>query len=188
MLDFLYANGWGAFTVMLLFQIPFMLFFLFIVFRKGFVNTEPNDIPNSKVTMLRTIWIGTVAVLFVVVNVASIQYMPAISSAHAAKNADNVLDVNVEAVSWSYDISQQEFPTGTTVRFSAKAVDTVHGFAVYHPDGRVVFTMMLVPGVGPSSLVYTFKEPGTYKIRCLEYCGAAHHEMSDELIVTARKS
>ena len=90
------------------------------------------------------------------------------------------------AQSWSYDISNREFEVGRPVRFSVKSADTVHGFAVYHPDGRVLFTIMLIPGVGPSSLIYTFTEPGSYKVRCLEYCGTAHHVMQDHLVVTAR--
>jgi cytochrome c oxidase subunit 2 len=62
----------------------------------------------------------------------------------------------------------------------------VHGFAVYHPDGRVLFTMMLIPGMKPASLVHTFTEAGEYKVRCLEYCGIAHHAMQDRLVVVNR--
>ena len=126
--------------------------------------------------------------LFVVVNLASIKYIPAVATAWAEANEKDIVDVTVAAESWSYDISQQEFKVGQVIRFSAKAVDTVHGFAIYHPKGNVVFTMMLVPGVGPSSLIHKFEEPGVYKVRCLEYCGIAHHEMSDEIIVKASSS
>ena len=66
----------------------------------------------------------------------------------------------------------------------AAASDTQHGFAVYHPDGRVLFTMLMMPGTTkPTSVVYTFKDPGKYTVRCLEYCGVAHHRMQDELTV-----
>ena len=59
----------------------------------------------------------------------------------------------------------------------------------YHPDGRMLFTMLMMPGVSKAtSVVRTFTEPGTYKIRCLEYCGIAHHGMQDELIVVKSKS
>jgi cytochrome c oxidase subunit 2 len=48
----------------------------------------------------------------------------------------------------------------------------------------MLFTMMLMPGLEtPASIVHTFTEPGIYKVRCLEYCGAAHHEMRDEIVV-----
>jgi cytochrome c oxidase subunit 2 len=44
---------------------------------------------------------------------------------------------------------------------------------------------MLIPGMAPSSLIHTFTEPGTYTVRCLEYCGIAHHAMRDHLIVAS---
>jgi cytochrome c oxidase subunit 2 len=130
---------------------------------------------------------AVVVILFVVINVASIKHMPPISSAQAVATHKNIQEVEVTAVSWSYDISNQEYEVGRPVRFSAKSADTMHSFAVYHPDGRMLFTMMLMPGLAtPTSIVHTFTEPGTYKVRCLEYCGAAHHEMQDELIVKQR--
>jgi cytochrome c oxidase subunit 2 len=62
----------------------------------------------------------------------------------------------------------------------------MHSFAIYSPDGDVLFTMMLMPGLkGPTSIVYTFDKPGTYTVRCLEYCGINHHNMRDQLIVVA---
>ena len=188
MLDFIYQSGWGAFGVMLVFQIPFLLVFLTIVFRQAYVNTAPSDISDASVGRWRSSWLILVVALFLIVNLASIRFIPAVYSARAAESGAAVLDVTVDAQSWSYDMSSQEYEVGKPVRFIAQSLDTMHGFAVYHPDGQVLFTMMLVPGVGPSSLIYTFDEPGTYKVRCLEYCGMAHHDMSDEVIVAAAAS
>lgn len=185
MLDFVYQSGWGAFTVMLFFQIPFAVFFLYMVFGKSRAGSKSSTVSEKQISRLKTVWLTVVAALFVAINLASIQYIPAIATARAENSGKDIVDVDVTAVSWSYEISRQEFVVGTPVRFSAKSIDTVHGFAVYHPDGRILFTLMLIPGVGPASLIYTFNDPGTYKVRCLEYCGAAHHEMSDELIVKA---
>ena len=186
MLDFLYQSGWGAFSIMLFFQIPFLIFFFYIVYRKA--STEPESGDTDARRMLRTewLWLSIVVVLFVGVNVLSIKYMPTISTARATATEQDLQDVSVTAQSWTYEISDREVEVGHPVRFSVKSADTVHGFAVYHPDGRVLFTMMLIPGVEPSSLVHTFTEPGTYKVRCLEYCGTAHHVMQDQLVVTAR--
>jgi len=188
MLDFIYQSGWGAFTVLLLFQIPFLLVFLTVIYRKSVVNSAASDISDERISRLRRGWLALVIALFLIINIASIQFIPAIYTARAAGSDVAAIDVSVEAQSWSYDMSAQEFEVGTPVRFNAVSLDTVHGFAVYHPDGKVLFTMMLVPGVGESSLIYTFDEPGTYKVRCLEYCGMAHHEMSDEITVTAASS
>jgi len=183
--DFIYGTGWGAFAAMLAFQIPFLIFFLFIVFWKSFVSPKASRSPNKKAAGVEGMWMTVVVALFLAVNIISIQYIPAVSTAQAVQSGQDIQNVDVTAVSWSYEISDREFEVGNPVRFSAKSTDTQHGFAVYHPNGNVLFTMMLVPGMSASSLVYTFQDPGTYKVRCLEYCGLAHHAMSDELIVTA---
>jgi len=189
MLDFLYQSGWGAFTAMLLFQIPFLIVFVSLIFWKSVAGREPSGTDDKKTWWVEAMWLTAVVALFLVVNIVSIQYLPAVSTARAVQSAvqsgQDIQDVDVTAASWYYEMSNREFIAGDPIRFSAKATDTQHGFAVYHPDGRVLFTMMLIPGVGPASLVYTFQDPGTYKVRCLEYCGLAHHDMSDELIVTA---
>ena len=189
MLDFLFENAWGAFTALLAFQIPFLVVFLYIVYHKGFVSSEPSDTDRNTLSKIDTVWMAACVVIFLVVNVASIKFMPPISSAHAAATHKNVQDVKVTAVSWSYEFSDQEFEVGQAVRFMAKSTDTMHGFAIYDPQGNLLFTLMLMPGLKtPTSLVHVFTEPGTYKVRCLEYCGAAHHDMTDEIVVTAEKA
>ena len=187
MLDYIYQTGWGAFVTMLFFQIPFAVVFLYVIWRK--TTTKPvaadADTQPRSLARLEIMWITLVIALFVVVNVASIKYMPTIYSAQAEEiDEGNIKDVDVTARSWSYDISDRQYEVGQPVRFSIKSADTMHGFAIYHPDGRLLFTTMLIPGVEtPTSLIYTFKDPGKYKVRCLEYCCIAHHAMQDELIV-----
>ncbi len=186
MLDFMYQNGWGAFTTLLFIEIPFVTIFLYVVFRKSFTGTEPvpSNMGHRSLARLEGVWVLLVIGVFVVLNVASIKYMPTVQAAEADEKS--LEQVKVTASSWAFDISDREFEVGQSVRFSIKSSDTVHGFAVYHPDGRLIFTTMLIPGLDKAtSIVYTFTEPGKYKVRCLEYCGIAHHTMQDELIVTA---
>ncbi|MGI9384804.1 MAG: hypothetical protein ACR2PO_16760 [Methyloligellaceae bacterium] len=188
MLDFLYQTGWGAFSILLFFQLPFMVGFLYIVYRRASAGEGAGESSEHGISRAKTAWLTAVVVLFFAINIGSIKYIPAISTARAVAAGQDIVDVQVTAQSWSYEFSQQEFTVGEAVRFTAKAADTVHGFAIYHPKGRILFTMMLIPGVSPSSLIYTFKDPGTYKVRCLEYCGIAHHEMNDEIIIKPRAS
>lgn len=188
MLDFIYQSGWGAFAVLLFFQLPFLVVFLFIVYRSVAVKAARADTAETSISRTKTLWLVAVALLFIAINFASIQYIPAVSTARAVAANKDIRDVRVTAQSWSYEMSEQEFEAGDTVRFTANSVDTVHGFAVYDPDGDVLFTMMLIPGAMPSSLIQTFDDAGTYKVRCLEYCGIAHHEMNDEIIVRPRSS
>ena len=184
MRDFIYEDGWGAFVVLLFFHIPFLIFFCRIVYKKAFVNTGPSGTAPEKYPKIEIMWISTVAVLFILVNVLSVVYMPPVSTAALTKSGTPFQEVDITAKSWYYDMSSREVEVGVPVNFSAKSGDTVHGFSVYHPDGRIVFTMMLMPGMeSPTTLVHTFEEPGEYKVRCLEYCGIVHHAMQDLLVV-----
>lgn len=185
MIDFLYTSAWGAFITMLLFQIPFLIVFYRIVNKKAFVDSEPGKTAAGKYSYARYGWLALVVGAFIVVNIASIKYMPTIIEAKAAISGD-VRNVNVTARSWAFEISDKdkEYKVGETVRFLAKSEDTVHSFALIHPDGSQIFTMMLVPGAGvDSAMVHTFTEPGEYTVRCLEFCGAAHHAMKSTLTV-----
>jgi cytochrome c oxidase subunit 2 len=60
-----------------------------------------------------------------------------------------------------------------------------HGFALYDPEFRVVAETQAMPGY-TNVLRYTFREPGTYQVLCLEYCGVAHHAMMAQIKVTDR--
>jgi cytochrome c oxidase subunit 2 len=112
--------------------------------------------------------------------------MPTVITANAKASGVKTTNISVKAQSWDFDISEGTITVGKPVKFSGISTDTMHGFAVYHPNGKVLFTMMLMPGSSePTSLIHTFTEPGTYTVRCLEYCGANHHEMRDEITVVA---
>lgn len=172
---------------MLFFQIPFFIVFTNIIYRKVVVNTGPSGTDPKKYSRVEAMWVSAVVLLFILVNVASLSYMPPISTADAS-TAKNIQEVDVTARSWSFDISNRTYEVDRPVRFSAKSVDTVHGFAVYHPNGRMLFTMMLMPGLEqPASIIHTFTEPGKYKVRCMEYCGIIHHAMQDELTVVSNE-
>ncbi|MCW8944088.1 MAG: hypothetical protein OQL27_04880 [Sedimenticola sp.] len=184
MLDFLYSTGWGAFALMLFFHIPFLIVFPYIVYRKCYVNTGPSNTDPRKLSRLEALWLIIAVGLFIAANVYSINYLPMVKTSATEASGAVIQDVDVTARSWSYEISNRQFEVGKPVRFSVKSVDTMHGFTVYHPNGKILFNMMLIPGLEKaSSLVYTFTEPGKYKVRCLEYCGIAHHAMQDELTV-----
>ena len=183
MLDFLFT-GWGAFLMLLLMVVPFGLMFYYVIYRKSVVDPAPSATPRAELSRLEGIWLSVVFVVFVGVNLASLKFMPLIAAAQASTNGKPLQEISFTATSWAYDISNRQIEAGRPVRFSGKAADTQHGFAVYHPNGRMLFTMLMMPGLTkPTTLVYTFNDPGTYKVRCLEYCGIAHHAMQDQLVV-----
>lgn len=187
MLDFLFS-GWGAFWMTLFMLVPFAAVFAYVIRRKSIVDPSPEATARAKISRVEVGWLALVIVVFAGVNLASLKYMPTLASAHAATTRTDIQDVDLTAKSWSYDMTSRQVEAGKPVRFSGRSDDTMHGFAVYHPDGRMLFTMMLMPGLAkPTSIVYTFKDAGTYKVRCLEYCGVAHHRMSDEIVVVAAR-
>jgi cytochrome c oxidase subunit 2 len=187
MMDFLFT-GWGAFWMTLFMLVPFAAMFFYVVYRKCVVDPGRSRTEPRTMSRVEGYWLTFVFIVFAGVNLASLKYMPTIASAHAATTRTDIQQIDLSAKSWAYDISGREIEVGRPVRFSGRSLDTMHSFAVYHPDGRMLFTMMLMPGLSkPTSLIHTFKEPGTYKVRCLEYCGIAHHGMRDELTVVRSK-
>ena len=97
MLDFLYQSGWGAFSIMLFFQIPFLIFFFYIVYRKAAAGRGIRRLGRATdVSRMEWLWLSIVVVLFVGVNVLSIKYMPTISTAQAAATEKDIHDVECD--------------------------------------------------------------------------------------------
>lgn len=95
--------------------------------------------------------------------------------------------VTAEAISeqWAWSISPNVFGVGQTADFHVTSKDVNHGFGLYDPGMRLVAQSQAMPGY-TNVLRYTFTQPGTYRVLCLEYCGLAHHDMKSEIIVRAR--
>jgi cytochrome c oxidase subunit II len=85
---------------------------------------------------------------------------------------------------WRWELSKNQVVAGKPVEFHVNAGDVTHGFGIYDPQLRLVAQTQAMPGY-TNVLRHTFKEPGAYKILCLEYCGLAHHTMMAELTVAA---
>ncbi len=183
MVHFFYRTGWGALAAMLFFQIPFLIIFLSVLYRRAIVDRTARGARGRSLARVEGVWIVIVLALFLAVNIGSIKYMPNFDTARALVRDHNIQQVNVVAHSWYYKISDRKLEVGRPVHFAVTSADTTHGFAVYNPQGRLLFTMMVIPGM-KTGLVHTFTEPGTYTIRCLEYCGVGHPYMRDKLIVS----
>lgn len=84
--------------------------------------------------------------------------------------------VNVVSGQWYWKIAPDTVPTGRPVEFQVTSADVNHGFAIYAPDGRIVAQTQSMPGY-TNKLVYTFADPGSYTVQCLEYCGLGHAPM-----------
>jgi len=76
---------------------------------------------------------------------------------------------------------------GEPVKFIAHSIDVNHGFGIFSGSGDgspILLQMQIIPKID-NVFYYTFKKPGTYFIRCLEYCGYAHPYMTSEIKVVS---
>src|SRR5699024_6351278 len=94
----------------------------------------------------------------------------------------DVVEVDVKALQFGYEMEQKEFQVGETVKFNVTTADVTHGFGIYNPDMELIAQTQAMPEY-ENTIYVTFDEPGTYKVLCLEYCGLAHHLMADEITI-----
>lgn len=106
---------------------------------------------------------------------------------------DNNNKLNVETSQQSIEkspLSIGESPqvsviAGKPVKFVARSLDVNHGFGIFDgsDDGSPILLQMQVIPELDNVFYYTFKKPGTYFVRCLEYCGYAHPYMTSTIEV-----
>jgi cytochrome c oxidase subunit II len=130
---------------------------------------------------IRRGWFVALVVLGIGVTYASLEPFPIGEQSSPSQTAQIVDAVGRQ---WSWQLSRNQVKAGTPVQFNVTSDDVNHGFAIYGPGDRIVAQTQAMPGF-TNRLLYTFKEPGTYRVRCLEYCGLAHHAMMAEFEVVA---
>lgn len=125
-----------------------------------------------------TTWLFVVLASLVALLLGTIFYVPYGKSAGPDKQV-----VRVTGVQFAWAIDPPSVKASVPVEFQIGTRDVNHGFGVYDPDGTLLTQVQVVPE-HTQKLVWTFHKEGTYKILCLEFCGAKHHEMVAELKVT----
>jgi len=127
-------------------------------------------------------WLFAVLLVgFVVGSWATLHRFP-IPPQHGALAAKQVVDVTGHQ--WFWQVKPDTVQAGSTVEFRVTSADVNHGLAIYAPDGHIVTQTQAMPGF-TNKLLYTFEEPGTYTLQCLEYCGVGHAPMKTTLQVVA---
>jgi cytochrome c oxidase subunit II len=94
--------------------------------------------------------------------------------------------VDAVAKQFVFELSQSEFEVGQPVEFKVTSADVNHGFGIYDEDMNLIAQTQAMPDY-TNTIYYTFEEPGTYQILCMEYCGVAHHVMIGSIEVVAAK-
>ena len=93
-------------------------------------------------------------------------------------------EVDVVGAMWYWQLSPAQVQAGQPVLFNVTSADVNHGLGIYDQDLRLLTQTQAMPGY-VNKLTYTFTQPGTYTVMCLEYCGLVHHGMMGQLEVVA---
>lgn len=149
-------------------------------------QTSDTHVVKAKLYGIRPWWFALLVALIVVALATTLSRMP-YADTHGRANSAPDLVVEVTAHQWEWVLSRNEVPVGKDVAFRVNSEDVNHDFALYDEQNRLVLQTQAMPGY-TNIIRHTFESPGTYRIRCLEYCGLEHHAMLSNLIVTAHDS
>jgi cytochrome c oxidase subunit 2 len=135
-------------------------------------------------TRVRLWLLGGLAAVAIVLFILTLRWLP-YEADRTNEIGSPALSVAVTGAQWTWTLSQSRFQTGVPIDFAVTSRDVNHDFAIYDPEGRLVAQVQAMPGY-TNHLVYEFHEPGSYTIRCLEYCGLGHHTMTAPLTVVRK--
>jgi cytochrome c oxidase subunit 2 len=155
------------------------LTFLLVIVQAG--RPPAVDAAPAKAYVLQRWWLIVLVVFGVVITGATLRPFPIPSQQTQSSTAQIV---NATGHQWSWELSQSHVTAGTPVEFDVTGADVNHGFAIYGLDNRIIAQTQAMPGY-TNRLRYTFTQPGTYHVMCLEYCGLGHHGMMAKFEVVA---
>jgi cytochrome c oxidase subunit 2 len=148
-----------------------------LVWRSTRGRNPDRDVNQAQLERREQTWLVAVLAILVALLFATIFFTP------YGKSAPDGQIVRVVGSQFAWEVEPSTVRAGEPVEFQVHAADVNHGFAVYDPDGALVFQIQAMPEETNVS-VATFDEPGTYRILCLEFCGVLHHVMETTLEVT----
>jgi cytochrome c oxidase subunit 2 len=115
-------------------------------------------------------WLLIVVAILVAILAATIWFTP---YGHSTPTGAQIVHVNAQQFFWQ--ITPSTVKADRPVAFVTRSTDVNHGFGIFR--GRTfIAQIQVVPGKD-STLVHTFREPGTYTVLCLEFCGVNHAGM-----------
>jgi len=147
--------------------------------------TQPADADSVKKRLygIRPWWFVLLVGIIIVALSLTLARLP-YADTHDRAAAEPDMTVDVTGYQWYWVLSESTVPAGQDIAFRVMSEDVNHSFALYDEDDRLVVQTQAMPGY-TNIVRHTFEAPGTYRIMCLEYCGAAHHAMMTKLNVTA---
>jgi cytochrome c oxidase subunit 2 len=168
----------GTATIIALFYLAVVLVSLVIaVVIVRTTRARRKEIDSEKLAHREKAWLGVVIALLAALLLATIFFIP-----YGASAGPDAQVVHVDSVQYGWTIEPASVRAGEPVEFRLTSLDVNHGFGVYTQDYELLFQVQVIPGETQTG-VYTFEQPGTYQILCLEFCGVGHHLMRAQLTV-----
>ncbi|MDQ6668024.1 MAG: hypothetical protein M3Y53_07340 [Thermoproteota archaeon] len=191
-------HGWGPRTLLLIFLVTVTIAAAVFLTVIASSRLRPQSFVSKSKYRIEMYWsIGTAAVL-IWLYAMSYPWMPPVAFSTINSEKGPIQQVNITAGQWFWLMSKEGGPplkvgtsphitliAGQPVKFVAHSVDVNHGFGVFSGsnDGApILLQMQVIPNLD-NVFYYTFKQPGVYMVRCLEYCGYAHPYMTSEITV-----
>lgn len=110
--------------------------------------------------------------------------MDAAGAAHgsdtASDEADELIDVYLQAMRFSYEPRVLRLKRGVPYRFRVMSIDVNHGASIHTGFAGHI---MRRPAMTLTEMVMTFSQSGEFMIYCTVYCGAGHDRMKGKIIV-----
>jgi cytochrome c oxidase subunit II len=138
-------------------------------------------------------WVAGIVIIFVIFSVSTLAYWP-YPYAHTNIKPTVVVNVQAQQFAWCLSnsstwgppncVSNSPIHVNSTVLFNVTSTDVTHGFGVYDAAGTILFQVQVMPGFY-NDIMYQFTSPGTYYVRCLEFCGYGHYGMFTTFNVTS---
>ena len=153
---------------------------LVLLVRSTRARTAGEELDHERVAGMENRWGVVVVVLLVTLLAVTIFSVP-YGRSDAPAGAQRVV---VQGQQFGWSVRPAVVRAGRPVEFRLTSKDVQHGFGVY--DGTKLLFQVQVPAQGENEqrYSYTFDEPGTYDILCLEFCGFQHHMMRGSLRVS----
>jgi len=120
--------------------------------------------------------------LIIIVFAVSLFYLPYADVRSQAFGKPAVV-VNVVGIQWAWSMSTQQLPSSVPVEFNVTSRDVNHDFGIFNSQGVLIGQVQALPGYY-NQLIMIFKSPGTYTVRCLDFCGPGHALMISQFTVT----
>ena len=133
---------------------------------------------THKLAERERIWLVAALLMLASLLFATIFFTPYGQSSSGKKQI-----VNVMAQQFLWNIQPDTVKAGQPIEFRIDSKDVNHGFGLYNPSGALIKQVQVIPD-RDQHMIITLKNPGTYQILCIEFCGAGHHLMQAQLKVT----